>query len=64
MADIFDTKSDEIIGLVSRELEQVDLVKSIFPHEYKGNVECWLLELETQMKAAMQQVIALSFVDY
>jgi len=53
--------SDEIVSLVSRESEQVELTKSIFPHDYKGNVECWLLELETQMKASIQSVIASSY---
>mmetsp|Transcript_43575 Transcript_43575/g.42066 ORF Transcript_43575/g.42066 Transcript_43575/m.42066 type:complete len:189 (+) Transcript_43575:877-1443(+) len=56
--------TDEIIGMISKESERVDLVKSIFPHDYKGNVECWLLELETQMKASMKSVIAKSYQDY
>ena len=30
---------DEIAALVSREGEKVELVKSIFPHDYRGNVE-------------------------
>lgn len=42
----FEESTDEIIAIVSRESERVDLVKSIYPHEYKGNVEQWLLELE------------------
>lgn len=30
---------EEIITLVSRENEKLDLVKTIFPHNYFGNVE-------------------------
>ena len=31
--------NDEIVGIISREQEKVHLIKSIFPHERKGNVE-------------------------
>ena len=55
---------EEIVAMISREGEKVDLVKSIFPHEYKGNVEMWLKELETQMKRAMVDVVANSLTDY
>jgi dynein heavy chain len=44
---------EEIIAIVSREQERIELVKSIFPHDYKGNVEQWLLELEKQMKLSV-----------
>lgn len=30
---------DEIVAIVSRENERVELIKTIYPHEYKGNVE-------------------------
>ena len=43
----------EIVAMVSRENERVELIKTIYPHEYKGNVEQWLLELENQMKSSI-----------
>jgi len=52
------------VALVSREGEQVDLVKNIFPHEHRGNVEIWLKELETEMKVAVHQITVDSFNDY
>lgn len=50
--------------MVSKEGEVIDFVKSIFPHQSRGNVEEWLLELENQMKASVQQVIYESVLDY
>lgn len=49
---------------MSRENERVELVKPIYPHEHRGNVEVWLLELENMMKKSVQQVITDSVNDY
>lgn len=49
---------------MSREQERIDLVKNIYPHDYKGNVEEWLLELEKQMKLSVQHVLAESMEDF
>jgi hypothetical protein len=59
-----ETADEEITAMVSRELERVDFIKSIFPHDYKGNVEQWLLELEIQMKLSMQHVMAEGLQDF
>jgi dynein heavy chain len=56
--------NEEIIAIVSREHERVELIKSIFPQEHKGNVEVWLLELENMMKQSVQNVISESVNDY
>ena len=55
---------DEILEIVSKEGEKVELVNSIFPHEYDGRVEEWLLELETQMKTGIKKVITEGMRDY
>jgi dynein heavy chain len=56
--------SEEILSIVSREHERVNLAKSIFPGDFKGNVEQWLLELETQMKLSMREVMTKSVADH
>ena len=53
-----DFLKDEILEIISKEGEKVELVSSIFPHEYDGRVEEWLLELEKQMKVSIKKVIA------
>ena len=55
---------DEILEIVSKEGEKVELVDSIFPHEYDGRVEEWLLELENQMKLGIRKVISDGLKDY
>lgn len=55
--DLADNGQDMILAIVSRENERVDLNKTVTPSLSKGNVEQWLLELETIMKSSVKQVI-------
>ena len=59
-----ETLKPEIIEIVSKEGEKVDLVNPIMPHEYGGRVEQWLLELETQMRVSIKKVITDGMKDY
>jgi hypothetical protein len=55
---------EEISQLVSRDGEKVDLFESIFPLEYDGQVECWLLELEKQVKLSTKHIVTEGLEDY
>jgi dynein heavy chain len=53
-----------ITGLLSKEGEHVAVLQAVAPHEFQGAVEKWLLELETQMEAAVRDLIFRCIVDY
>jgi dynein heavy chain len=55
---------EEISQMVSRDGETVDLFEGIFPLEYDGQVECWLLELERQVKLSTRKIVAAGLADY
>ena len=46
-------KDGEIVGIVSKEGEKIDLIEKIFPYEYDGKVEMWLYRLEQSMKKSI-----------
>lgn len=56
--------TQEIISIVSKEHEKVDLAHSIIPSSYDGKVEEWLLELEGQMKIAIRKIITKGLEEY
>jgi dynein heavy chain len=62
--DLAENGKDTILAIVSRENERVELIKTVSPSLSRGNVEQWLLELETSMKASVKQVIDTSNNEY
>ncbi len=60
---IFDTKLD-INAMISSEQETINFVTKVSTSEARGSVEKWLLQVEEQMLAAVQNEIALSFDNY
>jgi dynein heavy chain len=60
---IFSEKT-EILGMISKEDEQVPFNQNIYPYEYKGNVEQWLLEVENEMKSAMRTIMSESIANF
>jgi dynein heavy chain, axonemal len=57
---------DEIYGMLSAEGEDVDYKKSIDVNagDKKGNVEKWMLEIETVMRMTLKQLTSLSMHEY
>lgn len=57
---------DEIYGMISAEGEVVDYKKSIDVNagDKKGNVEKWMLEIETVMRMTLKQLFSLSMHEY
>ena len=60
---VFNDKT-EIVGMISKEDEQVPFNQNIYPYEYKGNVEQWLLEVENEMKAAVKTIMTESISNF
>lgn len=60
---IFDAKLD-ISAMISGEKETINFVTKVSTSEARGSVEKWLLQVEEQMLAAVQNEITLSFEDY
>ena len=50
--------------MISREREEMQFEQTIFPNEFKGNVEQWLLEVEIGMKQSVKLHIADSVDNY
>jgi len=52
--------------MVSAEGERVNFIKPVDVNEgeKKGNVEKWMLEIESQMRKTLRQQCSLSLVDY
>lgn len=59
----FDSKLD-IHAMKSSEQETINFVTKVSTSDARGSVEKWLLQVEEQMLAAVQNEIALSFDDY
>lgn len=57
-------KREDITKLVSKEGEEIDLLKPIQPYKYEGKVEVWLQKLENHMKSSVKHVIAEGFRDF
>lgn len=57
---------DEVYGMISAEGEIVALSKKIDVNEgdKKGNVEKWMLEIETQMRKSLRELCRDSLKDY
>ena len=57
---------DEVYGMISAEGEVVTLSKNIDVNEgdKKGNVEKWMLEIETQMRKTLREECRDSLKDY
>lgn len=57
---------DEIYGMISAEGEDVDYRKSIDVNagDKKGNVEKWMLEIETVMRMTLKQIFSDSLREY
>lgn len=57
---------DEVYGMISAEGEVVTLSKNIDVNEgdKKGNVEKWMLEIETQMRKTLREQCRDSLKDY
>lgn len=47
----------EITGMKSEEGEHIPFLTKISPHKYAGNVEEWLIEVESEMKNAISYTI-------
>lgn len=60
---IFDEKLD-IHAMISSEQETIKFVTKVSTSDARGSVEKWLLQVEEQMLAAVQNEISLSFEDY
>ena len=60
---VFD--ENEVIGLISIEGEKIDLVRrvNVVEGDKRGNVERWLLEIESSMKATIKSLLNDSIKD-
>ncbi len=50
-------------SLISPEGEELTLLVPVYPENHDGNVECWLSELEVQMKSRVKQLFHQAFLD-
>ena len=58
-------EENEVIGLISIEGEKIDLVRrvNVVEGDKRGNVEKWLLEIESSMKATVKSLLNDSIKD-
>lgn len=59
-------EKDEVYGMISAEQEVVTLCKKVDVNEgdKKGNVEKWMLDIETQMRRTLREQCRDSLKDY
>ena len=50
--------NQDIVGMISKEGEEVEFCQTIYPADAKGMVEKWLLQVEKQMVASLKDVIS------
>lgn len=50
--------NQDIVGMISKEGEDVEFCQTIFPADAKGMVEKWMLQVEKQMVASLKEVIS------
>ncbi|XP_059095302.1 dynein axonemal heavy chain 3-like [Tigriopus californicus] len=56
--------NQDIVGMVSKDGEEVEFCSMVFPSDAKGMVEKWLLQVEKQMIASLKDVISRSTRSY
>eukprot|EP00095_Tigriopus_kingsejongensis_P002576 maker-scaffold274_size229011-snap-gene-1.23 protein:Tk02576 transcript:maker-scaffold274_size229011-snap-gene-1.23-mRNA-1 annotation:"hypothetical protein LOTGIDRAFT_210054" len=56
--------NEDIVGMVSKDQEEIEFCAMVFPADAKGMVEKWLLQVEKQMIASLKDVISRSTQSY